>query len=92
MINRGKGGVEARPHCPYGSGFTRSKIVSTEGWQDGRISKSKIADRSADRRLQLDSVKADALVIAEQHLTGNTFPSLVHIVRHCMGVGFTRSR
>ena len=50
------------------------------------------ADRSPDRSLQLDSVKSESLVIADQHAAVNTFPGLVHTARHTMGVGFTRSR
>ena len=50
------------------------------------------ADRSPDRSLQLDCVKSESLVIADQHAAVNTFPGLVHTARHTMGVGFTRSR
>ena len=48
--------------------------------------------RSPDRSLQLESVKAESLVIADQHAAVNTFPGLVHTARHTMGVGFTRRR
>ena len=51
------------------------------------ISKSRL---SSDRSLQLESVKAESLVIADQHAAVNTFPGLVHTARHTMGVGFTR--
>ncbi len=47
---------------------------------------------SSDRGLQLDPVKSESLVIAEQHAAVNTFPGLVHTARHTMGVGFTRRR
>ena len=47
---------------------------------------------SSDRSLQLDSVKAELLVIADQHAAVNTFPGLVHTARHTTGVGNTRSR
>ena len=46
---------------------------------------------SSDRSLQLDCVKAELLVIADQHAAVNTFPGLVHTARHTMGVGFTLS-
>ena len=48
--------------------------------------------RSPDRSLQLDCVKLESLVIADQHVAVNTFPGLVHTARHTMGAGFTRSR
>ncbi len=40
--------------------------------------------------LQLDPMKLESLVIAEQHAAVNTFPGLVHTARHTMGVGSTR--
>ncbi len=53
------------------------------------ISKSRL---SSDCSLQLESMKSESLVIADQHAAVNTFPGLVHTARHTMGVGFTRSR
>ena len=50
------------------------------------------AGRSPDCSLQLDCMKSESLVIADQHAAVNTFPGLVHTARHTMGVGFTRSR
>ena len=50
------------------------------------ISKSRL---SSDWSLQLDSMKSESLVIADQHAAVNTFPGLVHTARHTMGVGFT---
>ena len=37
-------------------------------------------------------MKAELLVIANQHVAVNTFPGLVHTARHTMGVGSTRSQ
>ena len=47
---------------------------------------------SSDWGLQLDPMKLESLVIADQHAAVNTFPGLVHTARHTMGVGFTRRR
>ena len=47
---------------------------------------------SSDWSLQLDSMKSESLVIANQNVAVNTFPGLVHTARHTMGVGCTRSR
>ena len=41
--------------------------------------------------VQLDSVKSELLVIANQNVAVNTFPGLVHTARHTMGVGCSRS-
>ena len=46
---------------------------------------------SSDCSLQLESMKVESLVIADQHAAVNTFPGLVHTARHTMGVGSTRS-
>jgi hypothetical protein len=54
-----------------------------------QISKSRL---SSDWSLQLDSMKSESLVIADQHAAVNTFPGLVHTARHTMGVGSTRRR
>ena len=37
-------------------------------------------------------MKAELLVIADQHAAVNTFPGLVHTARHTTKVGNTRSR
>ena len=79
-------------HGPYGQGYTRATMVGTKGCQVARRSQSHKADRSPDRSLQLDSVKSESLVIADQHVAVNTFPGLVHTARHTMGVDCTRSR
>jgi hypothetical protein len=65
---------------------------STEGSEVARRSGSHKAVRSPDWSLQLDSMKLESLVIADQHAAVNTFPGLVHTARHTMGVGCTRSR
>ena len=79
-------------HGPYGQGYTRTTMVGTEGCETARWSQSQKADLSPDRSLQLDSVKSESLVIADQNVAVNTFPGLVHTARHTMGVGFARSR
>ena len=67
-------------------------MVGTEGCKLARVSESQKADLSPDWSLQLDSMKSESLVIANQNVAVNTFPGLVHTARHTMGVGFTRSR
>ena len=67
-------------------------MVGTEGSEAARWSKSQKTDRSPDCSLQLDCMKSESLVIADQHAAVNTFPGLVHTARHTMGVGNARSR
>ncbi len=64
----------------------------TEGSEGATWSESLKAVRSPDWSLELDSMKSESLVIANQHVAVNTFPGLVHTARHTMGVGCTRSR
>ena len=78
-------------HGPYGLGYTRATMGSTKGRNAARWSKSQKTFRSPDWSLQLDSMKSESLVIANQHVEVNTFPGLVHTARHTMGVGCTRS-
>ena len=67
-------------------------MANTEGSEGVTWSESYKVGRSPDWSLQLDSMKSESLVIADQHVAVNTFPGLVHTARHTMGVGFTRSR
>ena len=66
-------------------------MVGTEGCEAARWSEPQKADRSPDCSLQLDCMKPESLVIADQHVAVNTFPGLVHTARHTMGVEDTRS-
>ena len=67
-------------------------MVGTEGSEAARWSKSQKTDRSPDCSLQLDCMKSESLVIADQHAAVNTFPGLVHTARHTTRVVCTRSR
>ena len=78
-------------HGPYGLGYTRATMVGTKGCEPARGSQSQKAGRSPDCSLQLDCMKSESLVIANQNVAVNTFPGLVHTARHTMGVGCTRS-
>ena len=84
--------MTSSPHGLYVQGYTRTTMGGTKGSEPARGSQSQKAVHSSDRSLQLDSVKVESLVIADQHAAVNTFPGLVHTARHTMGVGFTRRR
>ena len=84
--------MTSSPYAPYVQGYTHATMVGTEGCQPARGSQSQKTGRSPDRSLQLDCVKSESLVIADQLAAVNTFPGLVHTARHTMGAGFTRSR
>ncbi len=84
--------MTSSPHGPYVQGYTRATMVGTEGCDLVSGSESQKACLSTDRSLQLDSLKSESLVIADQHAAVNTFPGLVHTARHTMGVDYSRSR
>ncbi len=51
-------------------------MAGTEGCEAAKRSESFKTGRSPDRSLQLDSVKSESLVIANQNVAVNTFPGL----------------
>ncbi len=84
--------MTSSPHGPYVQGYTRATMDGTKGRKLARVSQSQKAILSSDWSLQLDSMKAESLVIADQHAAVNTFPGLVHTARHTMEVSCTGSR
>ncbi len=84
--------MTSSPHGPYIQGDTRDTMVGTEGSEVVIRSQSQKAGLSSDWSLQLDSMKLESLVIADQNAAVNTFPGLVHTARHTMRADSTRSR
>ena len=79
-------------HGSYELGYTRATMVSTERSEAVKQSQSYKRYLSSDCPLQLEGMKLESLVIANQHVAVNTFPGLVHTARHTMGVGNARSQ
>jgi hypothetical protein len=84
--------MTSSPHGLYVQGYTRATMGGTKSSNLARGSKSQKAILSSDWSLQLDSMKSESLVIADQHAAVNTFPGLVHTARHTRKVDCTRSR
>ena len=84
--------MTSSPHGLYIQGDTRDTMDGTEGSETARWSQSQKAVLSSDWSLQLDSMKLESLVIADQNAAVNTFPGLVHTARHTMGADSTRRR
>ncbi len=78
-------------HALYDLGYTRATMRVTKRSNPVRVSKSHKSSLSSDCSLQLDYMKLESLVIADQNAAVNTFPGLVHTARHTMGVGYARS-
>ncbi len=84
--------MTSSPHGPYVQGYTRATMAGTKSSELARVSESQKAGLSTDWSLQLVFMKAESLVIADQHAAVNTFPGLVHTARHTMEVDYSRSR
>ena len=56
-------------------------MAHTECCEPAKVSESLKVRRSPDWSLQLDSMKSESLVIADQNAAVNTFPGLVHTAR-----------
>ena len=78
-------------HAPYDLGYTRATMAATKRGESARKSKSQKGSPSSDCSLQLDYMKLESLVIANQHVAVNAFPGLVHTARHTMEVGGAQS-
>ena len=78
-------------HGLYVQGYTRATMNGTNRCKLVRGSQSEKAVLSSDCSLQLDYMKLESLVIANQHVAVNTFPGLVHTARHITKVDCTRS-
>ena len=89
---RRKAGMTSNHHAPYDLGYTRATMADTKGSEGETWSESEKVRPSSDCSLQLDYMKLESLVIADQHAAVNTFPGLVHTARHTMRVGNARSR
>ena len=79
-------------HAPYDLGYTRATMAVTKRSETVKWSKPQKGCLSSDCSLQLDYMKLESLVIADQNAAVNAFPGLVHTARHTMGVGGARSR
>ena len=84
--------MTSSPHGLYAQGHTRTTMAVTKRCKPARGSQSQKSGLSSDRSLQLDFVKLESLVIADQHAAVNTFPGPVHTARHTTKVDCTRSR
>ncbi len=73
-------------HGSYELGYTRATMVN-RGERDREVEPILKSYLSSDCSLQLENMKLESLVIADQHAAVNTFPGLVHTARHAMGVG-----
>ena len=79
-------------HAPYDLGYTRATMAVTKRSKPVKVSKPQKGCLSSDCSLQLDYMKLESLVIADQNAAVNTFPGLVHTARQAMKVENTQSQ
>src|SRR5881409_4376917 len=72
--NRRKVGMTSSHHDPYVLGCTHATMLATKGSNPVRGSESQKGKLSSDRGLQLDPVKPESLVIADQQRCGEYVP------------------
>ncbi len=92
MISREEGGDDVKSSWPLRAGLHTCYNGGDSGQRDGNVELISKNHLSSDWGLQLDPMKLESLVIADQLAAVNTFPGLVHTARHTMGVGSTRRR
>ena len=92
MISREEGGDDVKSSWPLRAGLHTCYNGGDRGQllREGKlIPKSRL---SSDCTLQLECMKAESLVIADQHAAVNVFLSLVHTARQATKAGGIRSR
>ena len=91
-VNGEEGGDDVKSSWPLCPGLHTCYNGKYRGQQAGNGERIPKAYLSPDWSLQLDSMKLESLVIADQHAAVNMFPGLVHTARHTMRVDDTRRR
>ncbi len=89
-VNREEGGDDVKSSWPLYPGLHTCYNGKYRGQRAGDRERIPKVYLSPDWSLQLDSMKLESLVIADQHAAVNMFPGLVHTARHTMGVDYTR--
>ncbi len=84
--------MTSSPHGLYAQGCKRATMADTNRRKTARWSKPDKNRPSSDCSLQLDCMKSESLVIADQRAAVNMFLRIVHTARQVMEAGSTRSR
>ena len=87
-----EGGDDVKSSWPLRPGLHTCYNGRYNGLQDREMEPIPKTGLSSNWSLQLDSMKSESLVIADQQAAVNTFPGLVHTARQVNRVGCTPSR
>ena len=83
-----EGGDDVKSSWPLRAGLHTYYNGSDSGKRERELEQIPKNYLSSDCTLQLECMKLESLVIADQNAAVNTFPGLVHTARHAMGAGF----
>lgn len=84
--------MTSNQHAPYDLGYKRDTMAETKGSEAVMWSETQKSSLSSDWSLQLDFMKSESLVIANQNVAVNTFSGFVHTARQTTKVDNTQSR
>ena len=87
-----EGGDDVKSSWPLRAGLHTCYNGGDSGQRDSDVELISKSHLSSDCTLQLECMKLESLVIADQHAAVNTFPGLVHTARHTMEVCNAQSR
>ena len=82
MISREEGVDDVKSSWPLRDGLHTCYNGGDSGTRNREVEQIPKNRLSSDCTLQLECMKAESLVIVDQHATVNTFPGLVHTARH----------
>ena len=86
-----EGGDDVKSSWPLWAGLHTCYNGDDNGQRDREIKQIPKSRLSSDCSLQLENMKLESLVIADQNAAVNTFTGLVHTARQATGIGFTRN-
>jgi hypothetical protein len=86
-ITKMKAGMMSSLYGLYELGYRRVTMAVTKRSDGASRSKSQKSSHSFDCLLKLGVMRAESLVIVEQHATVNLSTDLVHTARHAEGIG-----
>src|SRR6185436_3541713 len=87
-----EGGDDVKSSWPLWAGLHTCYNGGDNGERKRELEPIPKSRLSSDCTLQLECMKLESLVIADQNAAVNTFPGLVHTARHTTKVDQTRSR
>ena len=91
MISREEGGDDVKSSWPLRAGLHTCYNGGDSGQRDSDVELISKSHLSSDCTLQLECMKLESLVIADQHAAVNMYPGPVHTARHTLGIGFAQS-